>query len=131
MIPAKLIRGKGGKSDFGGWRIDLVGASHSRGLIGVFVVLALCWAISEDRRRFPVVLAAGSLLVQAGLILLLFGAPVARSALNGVNGAVDALGSSAQSGTSFVFGYLAGQAPPPYALERPQAVFVFAFRVLP
>ena len=102
-----------------------------QGLIGVFVVLAMCWAISEDRKRFPVVLTVGSLLVQVGLILLLFGAPVARSALSGVNGAVDALGSSAQSGTSFVFGYLAGQAPPPYALERPQAVFVFAFRVLP
>lgn len=102
-----------------------------QGLIGVFAVLIMCWAISEDRRRFPFFLTAGSLFVQVGLILLLFGAPMARAALSAVNGAVDALGSSAQAGTSFVFGYLAGQTPSPYVLERPQAVFVFAFRVLP
>ena len=100
-------------------------------LIGIVSVMCLCWLVSEDRRRFPFRLAIGSLLVQGVLVAILFGLPQARGVLSALNSGVEALGNSTQAGTSFVFGYLAGQAPAPYAMERPQAVFVFAFRVLP
>ncbi len=100
-------------------------------LIGIVGIMLTCWLLSEGRGRFPFRLMVGSLLVQGLLVLVLFGLPQARGLLGGVNAAVEALGSSTQAGTSFVFGYLAGQADAPYALTRPQAVFVFAFRVLP
>lgn len=106
-------------------------AENLQSLIGIVGVMAVCWLVSEDRKRFPIKLAIGSLIVQIALVLVLFGLPQARSVLGAVNGAVDALGGSTQAGTTFVFGYLAGQAPAPYALEHPQALFVFAFRVLP
>ncbi len=100
-------------------------------LIGVFGVMAICWIVSEDRGRFPFKLAVGSLLVQGVLVALLFGLPQARGVLVALNSGVEALGGATQAGTTFVFGYLAGQAPPPYTMDKPQAVFVFAFRVLP
>ena len=104
---------------------------NSQSLIGIAGIMFFCWLLSEDRGRFPFRLMIGSLLVQGLLVLLLFGLPQARGVLSGVNSAVEALGSATQSGTTFVFGYLAGQADSPYALTRPQALFVFAFRVLP
>ena len=102
-----------------------------QGLIGVFGIMALCWLFSENRRRFPLRVVVGGLIVQVALVALLFGNPQARSVLAGVDSAVEALGSSTQAGTTFVFGYLAGNAAPPFALTNPGAVFVFAFRVLP
>ena len=100
-------------------------------LIGIAGIMLFCWVLSENRGRFPFRLMVGSLLVQGLLVLVLFGLPQARGVLGAVNAGVEALGSATQSGTTFVFGYLAGQADAPYALTRPQAVFVFAFRVLP
>jgi CNT family concentrative nucleoside transporter len=109
----------------------MLNAVNLQGLIGVAGIIGLCWLLSEARGRFPVKLAIGSLVVQVALVLILFGLPQARSVLGAVNGAVDALGSSTQAGTSFVFGYLAGSAPAPYQTNNPAALFVFAFRVLP
>lgn len=103
---------------------------NAQSLVGVALVLALCWAVSEDRRRFPWKLAVGSLLVQLGLVLLLFGLPPARAALQGVNGVVDALSGATQAGAQFVFGYLAG-AGQPFVATDPSALFIFGFRVLP
>jgi CNT family concentrative nucleoside transporter len=94
-------------------------------------MLALCWAISENRRRFPWQLALGAIAMQVALVLLLFGFPPARGILSGVGGAVDALGASAQAGTAFVFGFLAGGEAQPYPVSQAGLLFVFAFRVLP
>lgn len=109
----------------------MLGLENLQSAIGVLAMIGLVWALSEDRKRFPVRMAIGALAIQVGLVLILFGLPQARGVLGGVNAAVEALGGSTQAGTTFVFGYLAGQAPPPYALQNPQAIFVFAFRVLP
>ena len=103
----------------------------AQSLIGLVLVVALCWACSEDRSRFPWKLAVIALLAQAGLVLILFGLPQAQGFLNGVNAAVSALADSTQAGSAFVFGYLAG-GPSPYPLTDPAASpFLFAFRVLP
>jgi len=85
-------------------------------------------------------LAAGSLAAQVGLVLLLFGVPPAQRALAAVGQGVDGLAAATQSGTAFVFGYLAGGAQPfagagAGAAEAAKAggapPFLFAFRVLP
>lgn len=109
----------------------MFGPENAQSLAGVALVLAICWAISENRRRFPWKLALGAIAFQALLVMALFGLPALRAALQGVGVAVDGLASSTQSGVAFVFGFLAGTPNQPYPLTEPGALFVFAFRVLP
>ena len=90
-----------------------------------------CWGLSENRRLFPWKLAIGAVIVQAVLVLALFGVPAIRAGLAGVGQAVDGLSASTQAGVAFVFGFLAGTPSQPYSLTNPGAMFVFAFRVLP
>ena len=99
-------------------------------LAGVALTLGLCWLVSENRKRFPWLLAIGAVILQVSLVLLLFGLPQAREVLGGVNGVVEGLSASTQAGTAFVFGYLAG-GDAPYAVSNAGAGFIFAFRVLP
>ncbi len=103
---------------------------NAQSLVGIALTLAVCWLFSENRSRFPWRLALGSLAVQVGLILLLFGLPAARGVVAGISGAVDGLAAATAQGTQFVFGYLGGGAQP-YAVANPQSLFVFAFQVLP
>ena len=99
-------------------------------LAGVALILGLCWLVSENRKRFPLVLAVCAIAIQLVLVFVLFKLPAMRSALQGVNGAVEGLASSTQAGTNFVFGYLSGTTPP-YTETNPGAGFLFAFRVMP
>jgi concentrative nucleoside transporter, CNT family len=108
----------------------MFGIENAQSLIGLAATLALCWAMSEDRRRFPWRLALGAIAIQVGLVLLLFGIPPARSVLQAMGGAVDGLGASTQAGTRFVFGFLAG-GDQPYPVGQSGLLFIFAFRVLP
>ncbi len=109
----------------------MFGLENAQSLVGVAVVLLICWAVSENRSRFPVKLAVGAILTQAILVMALFGLPPLRDALQGVGIVVDGLASSTQAGVSFVFGFLAGTPNQPYPLTDGGALFVFAFRVLP
>ncbi|MDG2522745.1 nucleoside transporter C-terminal domain-containing protein [Caulobacter segnis] len=103
---------------------------NAQSLVGVAFTLGLCWALSEDRKRFPWRLALGAIALQAGLVLLVFGLPAARAVIHGINDAVDGLAAATAQGTQFVFGYMGGGTQP-YAVENPNALFVFAFQVLP
>ena len=105
-------------------------AENAQSLVGIALTLAVCWALSEDRRRFPWKLALGALFVQVALVLLLFGLPSARVVIAGANGVVDALSAATAEGTRFVFGYMGG-GPQPYPVANSGALFVFAFQVLP
>ncbi len=104
---------------------------NAQSLVGVLLIMGICWAWSENRRRFPWKLAIGAILVQAILVAALFGLPALRTGLATVGQGVDALGTSTQTGVAFVFGFLAGTPNQPYPLENPGALFVFGFRVLP
>ncbi len=104
---------------------------NAQSLVGVALAIGLCWAISENRRRFPWKLALGAIAVQAILVVALFGLPLLRDGLVGVGHAVDGLSASTQAGVAFVFGFLAGGENQPYTLTNPASLFVFAFRVLP
>jgi CNT family concentrative nucleoside transporter len=103
---------------------------NAQALLGVLLILGLCWAMSEDRKRFPWRLAIGAILLQAVLVLLLFGIPQSQVLLDGMSGGVNGLAAATRKGTQFVFGYLGG-GPQPYALADKNALFVFAFEVLP
>jgi len=99
-------------------------------LLGLVVIVAVCWALSENRRAFPWKLALGAIAAQAALVLALFAVPGSRAVLAAITGAVDGLNAATQRGTQFVFGYLAG-GDQPYAVTNDGALFTFAFQVLP
>jgi CNT family concentrative nucleoside transporter len=103
---------------------------NAQSLVGIALTLAVCWAMSEDRKRFPWKLAAGALFVQVALVLLLFGLPGAQGVIQALNNGVDGLAAATAQGTQFVFGYMGGGTQP-YAVTNPGGLFVFAFQVLP
>lgn len=103
---------------------------NAQSLVGIALTLAVCWAMSEDRKRFPWKLAVGALFVQVALVLLLFGLPGAQGVIQALNNGVDGLAAATAQGTQFVFGYMGGGAQP-YAVTNPGSLFVFAFQVLP
>jgi concentrative nucleoside transporter, CNT family len=109
----------------------MFGLQNAQSLVGIAVVLLICWGVSENRARFPWKLAVGAMLTQAILVGLLFGVPALREGLQGVGVVVDGLATSTQAGVAFVFGFLAGTPNQPYTLTDPGSLFVFAFRVLP
>jgi CNT family concentrative nucleoside transporter len=109
----------------------MFGLENAQSLVGIAAAIGICWVFSEDRRRFPWKLAIGAVVVQAVMVLALFGLPALRAGLQEVGHAVDGLSASTQAGVAFVFGFLAGSGDQPYALTNPGALFVFAFRVLP
>ena len=99
-------------------------------IAGLGALLALSWALSEDRRgvRWRVVIAG--LALQALLAALLLLVPWLRAAVFSLNTALQVLERATQAGTSFVFGYLAGGSAP-FDVTHPQSSFVLAFRALP
>ena len=104
---------------------------NAQSLLGLAVIMGLCWALSENRRAFPWRLAAGALLIQLLLVLGLFGLPPLRAVVATLGQGVEALAAATQAGVAFVFGYLAGGEGQPYPVANAGALFVFAFRVLP
>jgi CNT family concentrative nucleoside transporter len=103
---------------------------HLQSALGICLIIALAWALSEDRRAFPWRTVIAGLMLQAALALLLLEVPVARAGLLALNGAVDALTSATKVGTSFVFGFIGG-GPPPFAVTNPVGMVSFAFGILP
>lgn len=104
---------------------------NARPLAAILLIIFVCWLLSEDKRRFPFLLMLGALAMQAGLVLLLFAAPGARTFLGGVNTVVGGLADATSHGAQFVFGFLGG-GDQPYAMPPGgMAPFIFGFRVLP
>jgi CNT family concentrative nucleoside transporter len=103
---------------------------HLQSALGIAVIIALAWALSENRRAFPVRTVLVGLGLQIGIALLLLKVRVARDVLFSLNGVVDALVAATKAGTSFVFGYAGGGATP-FAVTNPQAMTSFAFQILP
>jgi len=103
---------------------------HLQSLCGIVAILLAAWAMSENRRRFPVRAVAVGLALQVGLAVLLLDIKPARDALFALNGAVDALMAATKAGTSFVFGYVGGGSAP-FATTAPANGTIFAFQILP
>src|SRR5258705_1394997 len=98
---------------------------------GLVVLVALAWALSEDRRAalsFRLIVIALSL--QIGLALLLLEVPPARDALYSLNVVVDALPRATQAGTSFLCGHV-GAGDSPFDVTKQQNLGSPAFQALP
>ena len=101
-----------------------------RGLLGWGLLLALAWALSEDRRRIPWRVVAGGLALQLALAVVLIDVAPARAAVLLLNGATLALQRATDDGASFLFGYLGG-GPLPFAEVQPGGSLILAFKILP
>jgi CNT family concentrative nucleoside transporter len=104
--------------------------AHLQSALGIIAIIALAWALSEDRRAFSWHLAAGTVALQAAIALLLLKVPVTRDALYGLNAVVTAVTTATNAGTSFVFGYM-GSGPPLFAVTNPGNLVNLAFTILP
>ena len=99
-------------------------------LLGVFALLALAWALSENRRAILWRTVAMGLALTVALALLMLKVPPVTAAFRAANTAVDAVAAATRAGTAFVFGYLGGGALP-FELKAPGADFSLAFQALP
>ncbi|MBI5549878.1 MAG: nucleoside:proton symporter [Desulfobacterales bacterium] len=99
-------------------------------LLGLLSIVALAWAMSENRRRFPVRLALFGISGQIALALLLLKISIFQNFFMLLNRVVLALEASTMAGTSMVFGYLGG-GPLPFEAAAPANLFILAFRALP
>ena len=99
-------------------------------LAGVFVLLGLCWAISENRRAVSFRDAAIGLAVTFATALVLLKLPAIAAAFGAINAGVEAIAAAAKAGTSFAFGHIGG-GPAPYEVKNPGATFILAFQALP
>jgi concentrative nucleoside transporter, CNT family len=103
---------------------------HLQSALGVVALLALAWAISENRRAVDWKSTAAALAVTVVAALLLLEIPQIKTAFALVNRAVNAIAEATQAGTSFLFGYIGG-GPLPFELKSPGADFILAFQALP
>jgi len=98
--------------------------------LGFITLLALTWAISENRRAVPWRIVISGVVLMVVMALLLLKVPFFKLFFFSLNDALTALEKATQAGTSFVFGYLAGGTQP--FVEQPQtSSFVLAFCALP
>jgi CNT family concentrative nucleoside transporter len=101
-----------------------------RGLLGLAALLAIAWALSEDRRRIPWRTVIAGVALQWALALLLIFFPPANAVIVLLNDGATTLQTATHAGTGFVFGYLGGP-PLPFAETHPGASFILAFQALP
>ncbi len=99
-------------------------------LIGIPLLLALAWGLSENRRAVPWRTVGGGIALQWVLALLLLHSAVARAGVMVLNRGMTALQRATDDGTAFVFGYLGG-GPLPFVETHPGASLVLAFKILP
>ncbi len=98
-----------------------------RGLLGIVVLLALAWALSENRRRVEWKGVAWGLALQFLLALLMVKVPVFQDLLGQLNRVVRAVERASHEGGAFVFGYLTGGPSPFQTVDGAAAPSLFFF----
>src|SRR5260221_2302420 len=97
---------------------------------GVLALLAIAWALGENRRAVSLRQMAVGLAVTLVTARVLIKLPPVAKAFGALNDAVSTIAAASRAGTSFVFGYLGGGALP-YDLKVSGADFILAFQALP
>ncbi len=97
---------------------------------GIIALLAIAWALSENRRAVSLKQAAIGLAMTLVTAVILIKLPFVGRAFGAINDAVGAIASATRAGTSFVFGYLGG-APLPFDPRTPGSDFILALQALP
>src|SRR5258708_6034224 len=89
-------------------------------LIGFFLLHAIAWALSENRRTVAWRPVIAGMLLTLGLVVLLLKVPLFTEIFFLLNDALNALEKATREGTSFVFGFLGG-GPLPFSETYPGA----------
>lgn len=105
-------------------------ADIARAALAFLCFFLVAFAFSEDRARIPWRVVIGGLGLQLAAAAILIGIPPARQIVLVANDAAHALQIATDAGSSFVFGYLSGGAPP-FAETNAGASFILAFKALP
>ena len=103
---------------------------HLQSALGLILIPAIAWLVSENRRRVSWRFTAIGIAVQLALAVLLLKLPGTQDAFAALNGIVRGLQRASEAGSEFVFGFLGG-GPLPYEEVRGVSSVVFAFRFLP
>ena len=99
-------------------------------LLGIFLIIAVCYALSTDRSSIAWRPVFAGILVQVVLVVLLLKVTFIAEALLSLNIIVETLEAATQQGAVFLFGYLGG-AEAPYITKDGAEAYLLAFRVLP
>ena len=100
------------------------------GTFGLLTLLAIAWALSENRRAVPWRIVLPGVVLTLVLAALLLKAPPVQQFFLALNEALLALERATQAGTSLVFGYLGG-APLPFETRPGVSTFILGLRALP
>lgn len=105
---------------------------QGQGLIGMALILLICWGVSENRQALPGwKWIAGALVMQIAMALVFVRVPLVWEAVGVINHGVEAIERATLAGSSYMFGYLGGAALP-FALKPGVAPpMVIAFQILP
>jgi len=98
--------------------------------LGLFVLAALAWIISENRKQVSWKGALAGILVQLVFAGILLKVPISQNIFLVLNKLVISLEEATKAGTSFVFGYLGGGSLP-FEEKYPGSSFVLALQALP
>ena len=98
--------------------------------VGIVALLALAWALSENRAAVSLKRVTVGIAVSFVLAILLLKVPPVRAAFGAVNSLVDTIAAATRAGTTLVFGYLGG-GPLPFDPKFPGAAFILATQALP
>ena len=99
-------------------------------LLGLVVFTVIAWLISENRKGVKRTTALIGVVIQLCIAGILLYVPIFKKIFLLLNNVVLALELATRAGTSFVFGYIGGGAPP-FLLQDPGANFILAFQALP
>ena len=99
-------------------------------LLGLAVLLSVAWLLSESRRRIAWRFVLTGVALQGLLAFLFLHLPGSGALFGLLNRGVLAIQHATLAGTSFVFGYVGGAAPP-FVEANPGASVVLAFQILP
>lgn len=102
-------------------------------VLGLCVMVGIAWSISSDRRRFPVRVVVGGLLMQFLLAVLVLRSEIGQSIFQSIGNLFTNLLDCVDKGAGFVFGE--GGVSTPYGYKDPVTpaykVHFVAFKVLP
>jgi CNT family concentrative nucleoside transporter len=102
------------------------GWDNARAILGLLVICGVAWLLSENRKKFPWLITIGAIVMMYVFQLLLFGVPLVRAGLDGVNDGINVLIAATREGTRFVFGPIIGdQAAWEKLVGTPGPIFIF------
>jgi CNT family concentrative nucleoside transporter len=102
----------------------------AQGIIGLSLMIGLCWLFSENRQNVHLPIVAKSLALQILFAITLLTLPASQQLFVVLNDGITVLQAATREGTTFIFGYLGG-GELPFKETSPGGGFILAFQAMP